>query len=80
MTVNFDNAATTFPKPPSVAAAVFNAVKHYGGNAGRGGHKGTDNRIREIFIEGVWTSIRYVLLCVSMMMHMQQRRSGTSGG
>lgn len=49
-------------------------------NAGRGGHKGTDNRIREIFIEGVWTSIRYVLLCVSMMMHMQQRRSGTSGG
>lgn len=39
MTVNFDNAATTFPKPPSVAAAVFNAVKHYGGNAGRGGHR-----------------------------------------
>lgn len=38
MTINFDNAATTFPKPVSVANAIFKAVKQYGGNAGRGGH------------------------------------------
>lgn len=38
MAVNFDNAATTFPKPRSVASAVFTAVSKYGGNAGRGGH------------------------------------------
>jgi len=38
MTVNFDNAATTFPKPPSVRRAVMQAMEHFGGNAGRGGH------------------------------------------
>ena len=37
--VNFDNSATTFPKPPSVAAAVQTAFTRYGGNPGRGGHK-----------------------------------------
>ncbi len=36
--VYFDNAATTFPKPPSVAEAVKTAVEKYGGNPGRGGH------------------------------------------
>lgn len=36
--INFDNAATTFPKPRSVANAVYTAVSRYGGNAGRGGH------------------------------------------
>ena len=36
--INFDNAATTFPKPLSVRQAVSAAVKKYGGNAGRGGH------------------------------------------
>lgn len=36
--INFDNAATTFPKPVSVRKAVNEAVKRYGGNAGRGGH------------------------------------------
>lgn len=30
MTINFDNAATTFPKPVSVANAIFKAVKQYG--------------------------------------------------
>ncbi|MGN1480609.1 aminotransferase class V-fold PLP-dependent enzyme [Porcipelethomonas sp.] len=49
MTVNFDNAATTFPKPPSVAGAVFNAVKHYGGNAGRGGHKITMETSEKVY-------------------------------
>lgn len=37
MTVNFDNAATTYPKPPDVRLAVQKAVLRYG-NAGRGGH------------------------------------------
>ena len=36
--IYFDNAATTFPKPPGVARAVFRAVEHMGGNPGRGGH------------------------------------------
>ena len=36
--INFDNAATTFPKPLSVRQAVMEAMKKYGGNAGRGGH------------------------------------------
>lgn len=37
MTVNFDNAATTFPKPPEVRLAVEQAVARYG-SAGRGSH------------------------------------------
>lgn len=39
MIINFDNAATTYPKPPEVRAAVLRAVEQYGGNAGRGGHE-----------------------------------------
>lgn len=39
MIINFDNAATTYPKPPEVKAAVLKAVEKYGGNAGRGGHE-----------------------------------------
>lgn len=38
MIINFDNAATTYPKPESVKAAVMEAMNRYGGNAGRGGH------------------------------------------
>lgn len=38
MLINFDNAATTFPKPRSVRKAVSEAVELFGGNAGRGGH------------------------------------------
>ena len=34
----FDNAATTYPKPPQVARAVSSAVTRFGGNPGRGGH------------------------------------------
>lgn len=37
--INFDNAATTFPKPESVRKALYNAITHCGGNAGRGGHR-----------------------------------------
>ena len=36
--INFDNSATTFPKPPTVAKAVGRALTVYGGNPGRGGH------------------------------------------
>ena len=37
--VNFDNAATSFPKPPQVIAAATNAMTRYGGNPSRGGHR-----------------------------------------
>lgn len=37
--VYFDNAATSYPKPQSVLFAVNDAVKIYGGNPGRSGHK-----------------------------------------
>ncbi|MGN1133174.1 MAG: aminotransferase class V-fold PLP-dependent enzyme [Oscillospiraceae bacterium] len=37
--INFDNSATTFPKPIAVKRAVDNAIIKYGGNPGRGGHK-----------------------------------------
>lgn len=36
--IYLDNAATTYPKPNSVSNAVFNAIKQYGANPGRGGH------------------------------------------
>jgi len=36
---NFDNAATTYPKPLSVRRAAIEAIRNYGGNAGRGGHE-----------------------------------------
>lgn len=36
--IYFDNAATTFPKPPTVTDEVYRAVTAYGGNAGRGAH------------------------------------------
>ena len=34
----FDNAATSWPKPPGVAAAVHRCLVRGGGNAGRSGH------------------------------------------
>ncbi len=36
--VYFDNAATTFPKPPAVRSAAAQAIRFAGGNPGRGGH------------------------------------------
>lgn len=36
--INFDNAATTFPKPPEVRNSVVYAMNNYGGSSGRGGH------------------------------------------
>ena len=37
--IYFDNAATTFPKPPEVIDAVCTLMREYGGNPGRGGHR-----------------------------------------
>lgn len=39
MVINFDNSATSYPKPKQVLKAVNYAVQKCGGNAGRGGHK-----------------------------------------
>lgn len=36
--INFDNSATTFPKPYPVRRAVNEAMTRYGGNPGRSGH------------------------------------------
>lgn len=37
--IYFDNAATTWPKPPGVADAMLNFVHHIGANPGRSGHR-----------------------------------------
>lgn len=37
--INFDNSATTFPKPYPVRRAVNEALVRYGGNPGRSGHE-----------------------------------------
>lgn len=47
--IYFDNAATTFPKPPTVAEAVKTAVEKYGGNPGRGGHLYSQNSAAKVF-------------------------------
>ncbi|NLZ45773.1 MAG: aminotransferase class V-fold PLP-dependent enzyme, partial [Clostridiales bacterium] len=36
--VNFDNSATTFPKPSGVSNAVARGITEFGGNPGRSGH------------------------------------------
>ena len=37
--IYFDNAATSFPKPPSAIKEALYAMKKQGGNAGRGAHR-----------------------------------------
>ena len=37
-TIYFDNAATTFPKPPDVISATLECMQSYCGNPGRGSH------------------------------------------
>ncbi len=49
MTINFDNAATTFPKPVTVARSLSDAIRKYGGNAGRGGHTLTMQTSEKVF-------------------------------
>src|SRR5699024_8721959 len=36
--IYFDQAASSFPKPPEVAEAMVEAVNEYGANPGRSGH------------------------------------------
>ena len=47
--INFDNSATSFPKPAAVARAVSEAVSHFGGNPGRGGHKISEEAAQKVF-------------------------------
>ncbi len=47
--VYFDNAATSYPKPPSVRTVVSEAVDKYGGNPGRGGHSYSINAAKIVF-------------------------------
>ena len=37
--IYMDNAATSWPKPPCVVEAITDAILHFGGNPGRGGHR-----------------------------------------
>lgn len=47
--INFDNSATTYPMPESVAKAVYTAVKRYGGNPGRSGHSLSVSTAQKVF-------------------------------
>ncbi|PNU19903.1 cysteine desulfurase [Geothermobacter hydrogeniphilus] len=48
MSIYLDNAATSFPKPESVYRAVERAMRHAGGNPGRGGHRFSLDAGREV--------------------------------
>ena len=47
--IYLDNAATTFPKPASVSNAVITAMRTYGANPGRSGHKMSIRAAEEIY-------------------------------
>lgn len=47
--IYFDNGATTFPKPDEVYDAIMKAMKEYGANPGRSGHKLAIRMGREIY-------------------------------
>lgn len=47
--IYFDNAATSYPKPPSVIKAVNRAFYIYGANPGRSGHKMSVSAAEEVF-------------------------------
>ncbi len=47
--VYFDNAATGYPKPPSVKNAILKSIDEYGGNAGRGGHRHSINAAEKVY-------------------------------
>ncbi|RXJ02835.1 aminotransferase class V-fold PLP-dependent enzyme [Anaerobacillus alkaliphilus] len=48
--IYFDQAASSFPKPNTVANAVAKAINEYGANPGRGGHQ-LANRASEVIYE-----------------------------
>ena len=45
----FDNAATTYPKPPSVLKSIRHALEEAGGNPGRSGHRLSATAATEIY-------------------------------
>ena len=47
--IYFDNAATTFPKPPQVANAMYKCLTEFGGNPGRSGHKMSLNAAKIVY-------------------------------
>lgn len=47
--IYLDNAATTYPKPPQVYNAMMRAMKKYGANPGRSGHKMSMEAALEIY-------------------------------
>jgi cysteine desulfurase/selenocysteine lyase len=49
MTIYLDNAATSFPKPESVYAAVDQTLRGVGASAGRGGHREALTATRIVF-------------------------------
>lgn len=47
--IYFDNAATSWPKPPVVAQAVLHFMNEIGANPGRSGHRLSVNAARVIY-------------------------------
>ncbi|MCH4240065.1 MAG: aminotransferase class V-fold PLP-dependent enzyme [Oscillospiraceae bacterium] len=47
--IYLDNAATTYPKPPQVSAAMLEAMRKYGANPGRAGHKMSMETAEQVF-------------------------------
>lgn len=48
--IYFDNAATSFPKPPSVPKAVSRALLKYGANPGRSGHRMAAETAAQVYL------------------------------
>jgi cysteine desulfurase family protein len=48
-TIYLDNGATSFPKPPAVAAAMSHFLLEVGGSAGRSGHRLAQEAARVVF-------------------------------
>lgn len=49
MKIYLDNAATSFPKPPTVVEAISNYLNHYGASPGRSAHSLSVRAAREVF-------------------------------
>ena len=47
--IYFDNSATSFPKPEEVYKASAKAMRIFGANPGRGGHRMAVEASKEIF-------------------------------
>ena len=47
--VYFDQAATSWPKPPAVIQAVNQALIQFGGNPGHGGHRMAMRAAQQVF-------------------------------